>query len=52
MNNFAPMKNCPGVQGNLNRMPGYKSLNKTLHLHVCTDYSKTVMVNVFNHVRL
>ena len=26
MNNFAPMKNCPGgggVQGNLNWMPGY-----------------------------
>ena len=21
MNNLAPMKNCPGVQGNLNRMP-------------------------------
>ena len=24
MNNLAPMKNCPGVQGNLNWMPGYK----------------------------
>ena len=23
MNNLAPMKNCPGVQGNLNWMPGY-----------------------------
>ena len=23
MNNMAPMKNCPGVQGNLNWMPGY-----------------------------
>ena len=22
MNNLAPMKNCPGVQGNLNWMPG------------------------------
>ena len=27
MNNFAPMKNCPGgVQGNLNWMPGYIQL--------------------------
>ena len=23
MNNLAPMKICPGVQGNLNWMPGY-----------------------------
>ena len=23
MNNLAPMKNCPGVQGNLNWMPGF-----------------------------
>ena len=23
MNNLAPMKNCPGVQGNLDRLPGY-----------------------------
>ena len=22
VNNFAPMRNCPGVQGNLNCMPG------------------------------
>ena len=24
MNNLAPMKFCPGVQGNLNWMPGYE----------------------------
>ena len=29
MNNLAPMKNCPGgVQGNLNWMPGYKSISQ------------------------
>ena len=45
MNNFAPMKNCPGewgggVQGNLNSMPGYyryhkirKAFSKLYHRH-------------------
>ena len=29
MNNLAPMKNCPGgMQGNLNRMPGYCMISK------------------------
>ena len=35
MNNLAPMKNCSGVQGNLNWMPGYIGEN--------TEASKYVM---------
>ena len=34
INNLAPMKNCPGVQGNLNWMPGQTFLFAPLALSV------------------
>ena len=32
MNDLAPIKNCPGVQGNLNWMPGYYKLQVLIPL--------------------
>ena len=38
MNNLEPMKNCRGVQGNLNLMPGYNfSMEYLMMCKVYTD---------------
>ena len=42
MNNLTPMKNCPGVQGNLNWMSGYRFQVLDVPLHYideCLLYS-------------
>ena len=39
-NNFAPMKKCPGVQGNLNRIPGYV-VCIFIHIVAKMDYALT-----------
>ena len=39
MNNLAPMKNCPGVQGNLNKMSVYIFLVLVLFIFFKGNYS-------------
>ena len=36
LNNLAPMLKCPGVQGNLNWMPGYSSYTKMADIKIST----------------
>ena len=49
MNNLAPVKNFPGVQGNLNRMPGYMEWSKMDEIKMLFTYQKLFFINKLFH---